>query len=366
MSLFQLEIKQLRNLEAVSIHPGPRFNIFVGANGSGKSSLLEAIHYLGLSRSFRTHLNQRIINTNADAFSVVGHIHNGAFKTVIGIERHRQQPAKTRIGGENITSSLELAKAFPLQFLNSDAHRLLLGGPKYRREFIDWGVFHVEHHFISLWQHAYRALRQRNAALRQCSTWNTPAQQNQVRLWDRELASATESLTLLRQHYVEKLLVKLSPLLPRFLGDTDLKINFYPGWHKGTSFAETLAQNFPRDIELGYTQYGPQKADLTLKVGNVSVQDMFSQGQQKLLVYAMRLAQGMLLQEETGKTCTYLIDDLPAELDRQKRRSVLSTLANEHVQVFITGTDLNDFAEISELDLAVKFHVEHGKIRDHS
>ncbi len=363
MSLFQLEIQQLRNLQAVNINPGPRFNLFIGPNGSGKTSLLEAIHYLGLSRSFRTHLNQRIINLNADAFSVVGHINAGVPNTVIGIERHRQNPAKTRIGGENITSSLELAKTFPLQFLNSDAHRLLLSGPKYRREFIDWGVFHVEHSFISLWQRAYRSLRQRNAALRACSTWNNVSQQDQVKLWDHELVSATESLSLLRMNYVEKLLIKLMPIVSKLVGSIDLKISFYPGWPKGSELSEVLTQNFSKDLELGYTQYGPQKADLIVKVGNISAQDMLSQGQQKLLVYAMRLVQGMLLQEQTGRTCTYLIDDLPAELDQYKRQSVLSTLASEQVQVFITGTDVDDFTEISELSKAAMFHVEHGTVR---
>src|SRR5258708_6153382 len=136
MALIHLEINNLRNLTTVKATPHALFNVIWGKNGSGKTSFLEAIHYLGLGRSFRTSHNHRIIHQNAEHFSLMGQVKCQEKIVPIGIERLRKGDNRTRIGGENAESSLDLAKILPIQFINADAHRLLMGGPKFRRQFL--------------------------------------------------------------------------------------------------------------------------------------------------------------------------------------------------------------------------------------
>lgn len=357
MSLTRLEISAFRNLVEVVAEPGCRFNLFYGQNGSGKTSLLEAIYYLGLARSFRTHLNNRIINNLHDRFSVFGRVQQETRATPIGIERFRDGVSRIRIAGEDVVSVTELAKIIPLQFMNSEAHRLLVGGPKYRRQFLDWGVFHVEHSFFPLWQRAHRALRQRNAALRTMPI-------DQIRLWNQELVVAADALHALRTRYMEQFEAFFSAGLQDLLQSPDVSITYQRGWPRERNLLEVLEESLARDMQLGYTQFGPQRADLTLRVGNTPAHEMLSQGQQKLVVYSLRLAQGLMLQQVTGKKCIYLLDDLPAELDQNKRALVANKLMSLNTQIFITGIEKNDLLPLFPREDIKLFHVEHGEVGD--
>ncbi len=126
---------------------------------------------------------------------------------------------------------------------------------------------------------------------------------------------------------------------------------------------KVLSQSFERDAQLGYTQHGPQRADLVLRAHkNVPLHDVLSQGQQKLTVYALHLAQGILLHHQTHKRCVYLLDDLPAELDPQSRQRVATALRKIDAQVFITGVDRSALANLECLEGAKVFHVEQGRV----
>jgi DNA replication and repair protein RecF len=358
MSLTYLEIQNFRNLTA-NVSLGPSFNILYGKNGSGKTSFLEAIHYLGLARSFRTHLNHRVINHNSDNFSLFAKIQQGEIEIPIGISRSRNNgEGEIRINGKSADSALELAKIFPLQFINSEAHLLLSGGPKYRRQFLDWGLFHVEHSFLSYWQRAYRSLKQRNAALR------TRASRDQTRLWDAELTAAGYELNRLREKYIKAFETVFLDTLKILLENVGITLSYYQGWPAGRDLGEVLSESFERDLELGRSQFGPHRADLLLRINNIPAQDTLSQGQQKLVVYAMRLAQGIMLSRQTEKDCIYLIDDLPAELDHEKQRQVAEVLRSLETQVFVTGIE-NERLETLFLKNETKlFHVEHGFVED--
>lgn len=358
MSLSRLEITNLRNLLNVNVQLHAQYNLFFGQNGSGKTSFLEAIHYLGLARSFRTHLHHRLIHHEQESFSIFGLIQQSGNSVPIGIERQRAGENRIRINGNNINAVTELAKTLPIQFINADAHRLLMGGPKFRRQFIDWGVFHVEQTFLPLWQRAYQALRQRNAALR------NNLSKEQISLWDKELTEAAQELNRLRMQYI----IEFEPLFLKTLNTllelSDIKLVYYPGWPAHQDLSEALEKSLERDRHLGYTQFGPQRADLSLKINNVPVHDVLSQGQQKLVVYALRLAQGMLMHEQSGKQCVYLIDDLPAELDGERRQRVATVLQNLNTQVFITSIEAESLQVLFPKEKTKLFHVEQGEIAE--
>ena len=158
MAIETLSIQNLRNLLQVNIKPAPHFNVFVGENGSGKSSLLEAIYLLGTGRSYRTRLSRHIINFSAEKMLVFGNIHPNI---PIGIEKKRNGVTLIKCRQNKEVALAELAQLLPLQLINPSSFLLVDSGPKQRRQFIDWGLFHVELQFFPVWLQLKKILQQR-------------------------------------------------------------------------------------------------------------------------------------------------------------------------------------------------------------
>lgn len=148
MALLRLDITDFRNLTSVKLEPIPQgFNLIFGNNGSGKTSLLEAIYYLSLGRSFRSTVISHIIGKTADKFSLFANIMTAASQsTPIGIERHQCGEIKMRISGKDARSIAELANLTPIQLINSHCYNLL-DTPSFRRRYLDWGAFYISRSF---------------------------------------------------------------------------------------------------------------------------------------------------------------------------------------------------------------------------
>lgn len=356
MSLALLQINNFRNITSLCLQPCSGFNVVVGANGSGKTSILEAIHLLGTGRSFRSRFNRRLIQYQQSQLQLFAEVHHPTrVKIPIGIEKTIQGSTKIRMAGETIQSSALLAELLPLQLLSCDSYELLTGGSKLRRELIDWGLFHVEHGFFVVWKNYQRSLEQRNAALR--------AEQpiKQIKSWDSALVQYGTMLTNWRKKYVSELWPIVIQLLQDLLPNTKIDCRFYCGWIEAQSLEQALHDKLLRDVRLGFTSAGAHRADLRLTCQNVPVVDALSRGQQKLLVYALKLAQSLLL--PSHKTPIYLLDDVPAELDPKRRAAVYSVLLQLQAQVFLTGTEDAHFIDCLAIGPATKmFHVEHGAL----
>lgn len=357
MKLTHLKVNQLRNLSPLSIEPGASFNLIYGQNGSGKTSILEAIYFLSLGRSFRTNLATHLIHYQAETLTVWGVAEDeDGISIATGIEKKRQGKTRIKMGNEMSASVADLARSLPLQLINPDSYRLLNEGPRQRREFLDWGLFHVEHSFFPLWQRFQRVLKQRNASLQQNLS------SNQVKAWDGELVNVAKEISALRREFIKKLTPVVFSVLKDLIHLEDLTLTYYQGWSEEKGLDAILDQNFQRDSSLRYTQYGPQRADLRIKINQHPVQDILSRGEQKLLVIALRLAQGILLRQITAKKCLYLLDDLAAELDPERRQCIMRVLSDLEAQVFITAVELDPLQAIAEDKKAKMFHVEHGVV----
>lgn len=360
MTIHRLQIKHFRNISAADLSPVAGINLFVGENGSGKTSLLEAIHLLSLVRSFRSKKLKNLINHQSERFTLFAQIKllNQSLAP-LGIQRaHQDEETEILFRGSRPSGVAELTSELPVQLINPDAFRLLEGSPRERRQFVDWGVFHVEHEFIHCWQRFQRALKQRNSLLR-----HGRIDTLQLQLWEKEIALNGEQMTFYRQAYLDQLKPLFNEVLQRFLAGQDLKLSFQRGWDKNTSLAESLETSRSRDIEQGFTQSGPQRADIRISVEGRPAMEVLSRGQQKLVVSALKLAQGELLTAAGKKQCIYLIDDLPAELDKQHRSVFCQVLEEQAGQVFITSVDQEALAYgWQQPEKNAWFHVEHGQI----
>jgi len=359
MSLTRVTVTAVRNLQPVTLSPSPRINILHGANGSGKTSLLEAIHLLGLARSFRSTRLAPVIQHEQLACTVFGQVELAqGGQSSLGISRDRQGELQIRIDGENVRSAAQLAETLPLQLINPDSFRLLEGAPKIRRQFLDWGVFHVEPRFLPAWQRLQKALRQRNSWLRH-GTLDAASQA----AWDRELGLASDEIDGYRRSYIQALKPVFERILNELVELPGLSLSYYRGWDKERELSEVLAASLPRDQQLGHTQAGPQRADLRLRLGAHNAAEILSRGQQKLVVCALKIAQGHLVNRAKRGQCIYLVDDLPSELDEHHRRALCRLLEDLHCQVFITCVDHELLREGWRTDTPVAmFHVEHGRI----
>ncbi len=358
MRVASLDITRFRNLGWINLICASGLNLLIGPNASGKTSLLEAVYFLGRGRSFRARQPRELIQTGAAAFRVAATMTDGHGRRIpLGVERDARE-LTIRVGGAPTRSLAELARQTPVLLLNPDSHRLLEGGPKQRRRFMDWGLFHAEPGFLDAWRRYDVALRHRNAALR------TQAADRVVDAWDGELSAAAARLDRFRETFCEALGAVLRPLSGSTLGSDGVQVDYRRGWPPGPperDFASWLRGGRDLDRRQGYTRLGPHRADFALRVAARPPAEALSRGQQKLLVIALVLAQAELYRRRVGDACILLIDDLPAELDPENRARVVQTLAELDAQLFVTAIEpgLLDVAPWREARI---FQLARGKI----
>jgi len=368
MYIKRLEILDVRNLQSIKIDPSKRFNLVEGLNGSGKTSLLEAIHLLSLGRSFRTPKIRNVISNQASKctiFSVLCNTQNDLGDRCdegpglrVGLEKIRDGKTILRINGESQKSFANLANIAPVQVIAPELDNLIDCTPEGRRQMLDWGVFHVEHSFHVLWKIIQKALRQRNALLR------AKVRDGTIHAWDIELIKAAEGLTQLRQQYTNDFCRYIDEMLIYFKFTDNVSLTFYQGWKADESFGDILNSNMDNDYERGFTAQGPHRADLRIRIDKYSAKDVCSRGQKKIISAAIKLAQIQMLKDKCGKNSVVLFDDLPSELDIDNRRIVCKVLDKMKSQVFITCVKASDLEEYIPDDIAKLFHVKHGTIKE--
>ena len=306
MSLSQLAVTNLRSIEQAELTLPAGLSLVFGGNGSGKTSLLEAIFLLGRGRSFRTRNTTRLIRRGQDHLRVVGHvIQRFEATTVVGVELAGEGVA-ARIGGRPATSLAELSQAFPVQVIEPGIHRLVEEGGYGRRRWMDWAVFHVEPSFVDTWARYTRTLKQRNAALK-----TDPAQ---AFVWDAELVRLGEAIAESRRRMLEQLGSYWQEAVAALSG-LPVELHYLRGWNQELSLKEALLASRTRDEARHLTHSGPHRADVAVRLHGRPAREILSRGQQKLVAVAMTLAQLKLLKAATDLTPTLLLDDPAAELD---------------------------------------------------
>lgn len=361
MSITRLQVTGVRNLAPVTLTPSPGINLLTGANGSGKTSLLEAVYFLGMARSFRSSKIQPMIQHGQPHSLVYAEFalpSGEQFK--LGIQRELDGSLSIRKNGENLRSVAGLARLVPVQLINPESFSLLEGSPKNRRQFVDWGVFHMEPDFLSAWQRCQASLKQRNSILRHAIIDRTNLQ-----VWSHEFVASSTLVDQYRQDYIRLLKPVFSQVLEQLIQLPDLSLGYNRGWDKERPLDQVLESNLARDQQSGHTQSGPQRADLRLRVAGKPATDILSRGQQKLVISALKIAQGKLLSEALNQRCIFLVDDLAAELDQQHRGTLCNLLEGLGCQTFITGTDQESFSGLNwnNQSSVAMFHVEHGHIK---
>jgi DNA replication and repair protein RecF len=355
MTLAKLDVSNVRNIEPVSLQPSPRLNFILGPNGSGKTALLEAIHILGRARSFRSTQAAQVVRFQQDELVVTGKVlHEACLPSVpVGVCLGRRK-REILLAGSRLKTSAELIQAFPVLLIHPVSNGLLDGAPKARRQFLDWGAFHLDSSFLEHWRGYARALDQRNALLRTGCIRG-------IEIWNHELSRYGTIVALARTAYADKLLPYFHAATAHFLGGIPLEMKIARGWNMDEGLDAVLLEEIAQDLRDGYTHAGPHKGDFSISAEGRSAKNYLSRGQIKLLVFALLLAQAQLMEESGGSKGCVLIDDLASELDKVNRGRLLQFLQQRQAQFFITATDPSILEQAGLADAAV-FHVEQGRL----
>jgi DNA replication and repair protein RecF len=356
MTLQVLEVRDFRNIAQARLDASAGINLIFGANAAGKTSVLEAIYHLGRARSFRTGNPRELIRSGCPHLQVYGSVMGECgYVQPVGVQRSSRD-LTLRIAGEAARGLAELARAVPVLLLNSHTHGLVDAGPQQRRRFLDWGVFQMEPEFLPLWRRYRRALSNRNAALRQ-------GQSNAlISAWTAELMDVGERIDALRSRFVSVLGEVLEPLASQLLPEQIIKLGYRRGWSQTDPLGVALEAALSQDRRVGYTRHGPHAADLGIQCDGVRAASRVSRGQQKALVAALVCAQASLYRRHRGRDCVLLVDDLPAELDGERRARLTRALVELPVQIFVTSIEQRDVGIEGWTDPGV-FEIDAGKVR---
>ena len=354
MRIAKLRVHHFRCIEEIELAPGTLLNWLVGPNGSGKTSLLEAIHLLSHGRSFRGGALETMIQRNATEFTVFAEIGAAGRTHTLGMSRS-SAGWQLRVDGQSTSALSAALQHCAVISFEPSSHELIAGPADRRRRFLDWGVFHVEHRSLDHWREYRRALRQRNALLRTCG----PAEQFET--WEAELERCATPIEQERQSYVVSLGSHLyragEDLLPE-LGNASFY--YYAGWDTDRPLSAILALQRKKDIERGHTRSGPHRADWRLTFQKAPLREHLSRGQSKLAALTCAVAQGHLFAAQTGAWPILCLDDLASELDALHQRAVFQEVASSGAQVWITAMD-SRVADIGPRGSV--FHVEQGTLR---
>ena len=328
MSLLDITVTDLRCIEHAQLNVAPGLTLLWGDNGSGKTSLLEAIFLLGRGRSFRTRNTERLIQRGKNHLQVIGRVADpGGRESAVGFEASRTATI-ARIAGRSAQSLAELSQVFPVQVIEPGVHRLVEEAGYRRRRWMDWAVFHVEPQFIDTWVRYTRALKQRNAALK--------IEEGQASAWDPELARLGEVIAESRRLFVSRLEPYWQEAVTALSG-LAVDLHYLRGWGQDQTLAEALASSRPRDDARHLTHAGPHRADIAIQLHGRPAREVLSRGQQKLVAVAMTLAQLRLLQDLTQTTPTLLLDDPAAELDGGRLQRFIGEVLKLKCQLVVTS-----------------------------
>jgi len=367
MSVDKLITQNFRNLDGVLINFHPKLNFFVGDNGSGKSSLLEALFFLGHGKSFRTSKVDSLACHETKSFVVSVRDTNDR---QLGLSRDISTGlTNIKIDGQRFSRLSVLAKNIAIQIVTPESFKLFFGGPKERRRFIDLGMFHVKHDFSSLWKNFNRVLKQRNACIRLDDKTSNSNNNSMLPYWTEQFCQLSIEVSAFRAKYVSDIITELNYWLTILLPNLNerVTVQYLQGWSQKASLIDALNSNQEREASFGYSLYGAHKFDVKFLLDKKAIETQLSRGQQKLFLLALTFAQASFIARVKLVKPILLIDDIGAELDVNSRSALSIAIEKLDCQVIITAIDsgvLQPFFGTCDDRKYSMFHVKHGKVSE--
>ena len=355
MIVERLELSNFRNIATATLELSPHFNFLIGPNGAGKTVVLEAMHLLLRGRSFRTRRMSFLIRHGSQKLAVQALCRDPVRgRERIALSKDRTNRTELRVNAEPVKQTSAVAGLLPMQVLLPDLADLVFGEPRGRRQWLDWGAFHVKQDYVDVLRRYMRALRQRNALLRSGDS-------RTLGTWTDRMIETGNIVIDTRSSYVRQASDAVISCAEALAPGLDIALRHDPGFN-GESFAEEVGARTPGDVKLGFTQVGPHRADVKLEAGHNAAAGVLSRGQGKLVASAMRIGQARGLLTNQSRPSLFLIDDVWTELDDDHSARFMRLLDEMGCQILATSTHEPVAARSVSADRVRVFHVKHGQI----
>ena len=315
-----------------------------GENGSGKTSVLEAIHLLTYGKSFKTHKQTQLIKEDKKNALLKAVFLKKKVKNIIAA-RVEKNNSKIKVNGKQVLNRKELIGQNNVVVLSPEEQPITKGAPLQRRQFVD-KMFSVSNKkYINTLQEYNRALRQRNAVLQNIKEDRSKI--NQLPSWNSLLSNKAEKLWRERGNYLERFKRLFLSTVEQYDKTLDIKISYkVPEENKKIEILETLNKREKTDIIRGRTSFGPHKDDISFIWEGKNLREYGSQGEHKLTLFLLKVSEMLFLKKHTGVYPILLLDDLFAKLDLERSKKIVAMLSMfsdeefKKAQTIITTTDI--------------------------
>ena len=347
MLLKRLRLDNFRNYSREELLPDPEVNLIYGANAQGKSNLLEAVSYLGMASSFRSALDQELIRYEQDYFYLES---EGESETQgqlrISAAYSREKKRKWTVNGQPKKRLTDVVGLFHSVVFAPEDIYLVKAGPEHRRRYLNRQMSQNEREYCRLLLSYNHVLKQRNACLKKAGGNQVP---EELAAWDRQLTAYGSAVIAGRQRTVAQLIPLAAELHSRLSGGETLALVYQDQLlakaagaldkeELAAVFGQELARLRQAELARGLTLIGPHRDDLLVLLNDRPARDYASQGQQRTLALALKLAELELARVLTGEYPLLLLDDVLSELDEDRRRQIISLVSGK-TQTFISAVD---------------------------
>jgi DNA replication and repair protein RecF len=353
MRLSRITLEHFRNIPLAELTFEGRQQFFVGPNGQGKTNLLEAVGYLTALRSFRTSEQAHLISHGQTGAGIAYEIEHELLDDTGVMIKLRPDGKEVTCDGEWVTKFGDYLGRFPTVVFSSQDQQLVRGGPAFRRRWLDLTIAAMDTSYLTVIQQYHRGILDRNRLLKR------GASPLEFAAFELPLATAAAQIVQKRTTNVKLLAGYVADAYAAIADDKEQVVMHYKpdlGQTEVREWTALFARNRPRDLQLKTTGAGPHRDDFELVFGRHTVRDYGSEGQQRSLALALRLAQVNYFHERSGVQPVLLADDVLGELDPERRRRFWTAVGPD-CQVIATGTSLPD-AELGEWQI---FKVDSGQ-----
>ena len=326
MHLQHIWLNDFRSYPSIEVELPAGLTALLGRNGQGKSNFLEAVGYLATLESFRGAPADALVRSGSSTAVVRGQVVVDGREQLIEAEINPAGRNRVQVNRQRLVRARDLVEALRVTVFAPDDLELLKGGPQVRRSYLDKALILERPAVDSVRSDFEKALRQRNALLKQCKGRLDEAAGLTLDVWDLKLAQAGEELTRLRRDLADR----LSPVTTQAYRDVagaaaDVRLVYVSEWVEH-GLAAALAASRPDDVRRGTTLVGPHRDDLLVLLNGMPSRTHASQGEQRSLALGLRLGVHRLVTNRVGVPPVLLLDDVFSELDPERSAALLAAL----------------------------------------
>ncbi len=344
MPIKEIGLTSFRNHDEIKMTFSPNINVIWGKNGSGKTAILEAIHTLSIGRSFRTNRKDDLLKDGKDFFSINGVFQNAKKELHIQINQTSNGTRRILVDNNRLENVRQLIGLNPVVLLSPEEQIITKGSPQDQRNYFNKLFSIVSGDYLNALSDYNRIIRQRNKLLTDFHT--IVSAEAELVAWNEQIAESGMRLWSQWKKFYEQFTNRLKTILEKF-DDPDIalsaEIHSDVAENKNT-YLEKLGKLTKRDVYLGRTTYGPHKDKISFIFNGKNIKQFGSQGEHKLALLLIKLAEVQLIKEETNRDPIILLDDLFAKLDDVRSKQAIA-MTGKNLQTIITTTDLKNVEE---------------------